>query len=154
MLGNLFTFIDWITVRIFLFGGIIVVVGMVVEWRRTKKSERSLGRPIALSLFAVGAFAIHFLFFQPLFIERGNERNYLVEHGVEARGCILYLQDTNIYINGRPVLRMGFEYQFKGERYEAELQQEIPFSILSEIRTGQCYPLLVDPEKPTRIILG
>lgn len=144
---NLF---HWIVMRLFLLGAIAVGILWLVMFL---KKKTSLVDNLVWPVFTLVFLAAHFFGMKPFIIDPQNEYLYLEEHGVVTEGCILSLEDTAVYVNGMPVLKIVMQYRFDGNDYETVIQQEIPYATLSEIRVGQCYALLVDPDDPKRVTL-
>ncbi|WP_300648366.1 hypothetical protein [Paenalcaligenes sp.] len=150
MLGYVGAALNWIGLYGFLIGAIVMIIAGIVRYYKRKVSLLDNIAFLGMILFFL---AVHFLVFKPFLIDPRKEQFYLAEHGVITRGCIGSLTDTSMYINGMPVLKMLMRYRFDDKAYETVVEQAIPYSILSEVRVGQCFALLVDPANPRRVVL-
>ncbi|GEN32031.1 hypothetical protein HNQ35_002431 [Cerasibacillus quisquiliarum] len=140
--------LDWIGAYLFLLGAIAVGILWLVMFL---KKKNSLVDNLVWPAFTLVFLAAHFFGMKPFIIDQRNDHLYLAEHGVVTEGCIRSLEDTAVYVNGMPVLKIVMQYRFDGNDYETVIKQEIPYAILPEIRVGQCYALLVDPDDPKRV---
>lgn len=150
MLGYIGLALDWIGLYSFLIGAIAMAIFGLVRYY--KKSTTLLDNIVFLGMILF-FLAVHFLVFKPFLIDPRNDQLYLAEHGVTTKGCISSLEDTAVYRNGMPVLKMLMRYDFGDKAYETVVEQAIPYSVLSEVRVGRCFALLVDPDNPRRVIL-
>lgn len=148
MLDYIKIVLNWVGAHSFLLGAIALAI---LGWVKFRKKESSLVDYVVLPAMTLIFLAIHFFAFKPFIIDQRNDHLYLAEHGVVTEGCIRSLEDTAVYVNGRPVLKIVMQYRFDGHDYETVIKQEIPYAILPEIRVGQCYALLVDPDDPKRV---
>lgn len=148
MLDYIKIVLNWIGAYLFLLGAIAVGILWLVMFL---KKKNSLVDNLVWPAFTLVFLAAHFFGMKPFIIDPQNDYLYLEEHGVVTEGCILSLEDTAVYVNGMPVLKIVMQYRFDGNDYETVIQQEIPYATLPEIQVGQCYALLVDPDDPERV---
>ena len=148
MLETISLVLVWVSTRAFLW----IALGIAwFAWRQLRQAPPTLLGILLLPTLFISSLAIHFLISKPLFIDLPKQQQYLAEHGIPTKGCIYSVQDTSVYVNRMPMLKITLDYHFKGQDYRTELKQITPHSALAEIRRGECFLLLVDPEDPTSI---
>jgi len=87
----------------------------------------------------------------PLFIRRSSQKKAeaLMASGTQGEASILSLEDTGMYINNNPRVRILLEVRIPGyPPYRVEKTVTIPLIRLSQVQVGSVVAVMADPSQP------
>ncbi len=119
-------------------------------WLIYAKDYIQLAVTIVMWLFFAGIFVF---LINPI-VRTENLIERLDKVGTEVKALIVSVNDTAKYINQRPVLRIQVKYSYNGKPdIVGEIEQAIPFHLLSTLQPSKQTLILVDPKDETRFVL-
>jgi len=105
----------------------------------------------AVILFMV---LIVWLFRKTLGKPKKMTREEIVMNGVLADAIVLSIQETDLYINDLPQMKLQMQIKpNKGRNFVTEIQQVIPKTIFGPLHTGSKILVKYDPGYPREIVL-
>ena len=85
---------------------------------------------------------------------RKMTRQEIVRNGVIADAIVLSIQETDLYVNDLPQMKLQMQIKpHKGRNFVTEIQQVIPKTIFGPLHTGSKILVKYDPGHPKEIVL-
>ena len=81
-------------------------------------------------------------------------RQEIVTNGVVADAIVLSIQETDLYVNDLPEMKVQMQIKpLRGRNFVTEIQQVIPKTIFGPLHTGSKILVKYDPGYPKEIVL-
>lgn len=110
----------------------------------------------SLTIFAIVAIVLFFLLRATIFplIKKSFLNRRLRTEGVEGQAIILSMQQTGLYVNNLPQVKMQMKVeQPAGRNFIAETKEVLTFIELSMIRVGSKMTVRYNPENHKEIMI-
>lgn len=106
---------------------------------------------VLIAVIILGTFGGIFGFYYYVNKKESN----LKENGIEGQAAILSAEQTGMYMNNLPQVKMLLEITIPGEvPYQIEHKQIMNYISIGGFSAGHVVPVLVDPNNPKNILLG
>jgi hypothetical protein len=98
-------------------------------------------------LAAIGAFFLYLGW-------RAATKDRLHVTGVEGSARIAAIQQTGMFMNGNPYVRLDLEIDVPGHpRYEVRHGEIVPLVLLGRLTQGAALPVRVDGKNPSHLVV-
>ena len=130
----------------FTFTAVVVILG---AWMIYKGQY---GAGVGMLLTSVLMVVPYLLFMHP-YVRMDALMTRLNKEGIPAQASIVSIEETSMYVNEVPVMRVNVKYAIEGKERTGEIKQPIPYHSLSSVQPGTLVPILVDPKDDAQFLL-